>query len=386
VLLVTNEYPPDHIRGTATATRFLAEELASRGITVRVVVNTREQAAAWERTGVLEVSRLRPVRVPGTRMGQRAMSLVRIARAFRPDVIQGQSLSCGCLALIAGRCLGIPAITYVQGLDLYQAQPWARQTYIRWTLTQSDGVVAVTDDLRARAFGLSGRLAAVIPHGLKLHDSHALSRSVARAGLGLPADPPIILFVGRLLALKGVDHLIRAMPRVTAACPEARLVIVGDGEERSHLMALVRDLELVERTVFAGERQHEDVIRYMRAADLFVLPSLIESFGIVLLEAMSCGLPVVASNVMGIPSLIGDGENGCLVPPGDEAALARSITRILSAPDDRAAFAVANVRKAMAYAWPAIADRFLTLWTDVVASRLGERISVAASPPREEAP
>ena len=388
VLLVTNEYPPEKTAGTAMSTQFLAEELATRGYRVVVVVNTRGTASPRGVEGNLEVFRLRPLGLPMTRMAQRAALLANVARRIRPDIIQGQSLSCGFLAVIAGRFLGIPTATYIQGLDLYEARKWARRTYIRWALTQSDAVVAVTSDLRSRAFDLSGRWGEVIPHGLKFRGAHGLDRQAARSLLRLPQEARIVLFVGRLIALKGVQHLIRAMPRVLAECPDARLVLVGDGEERLPLSALVRELRLEGCVSFEGERAHEEVIQFMRAADVFVLPSLVESFGIVLVEAMSCGLPVVASNIMGIPSVVQDATNGFLVPPGQERALADGITRLLTDPAERAAIALRNTQKAADYALPRVADRFLDLWENAVDSRANRvglrpesRSSARESPP-----
>ncbi|HKV45504.1 MAG TPA: glycosyltransferase family 4 protein [bacterium] len=368
VILVTNEYPPEKVAGTAVATRFLAEELAARGHRVTVVVNTRRDAAASETAGSLEVIRLRPIELPVTRMAQRAALLVGIARRTRPDIIQGQSLSCGFLALLAARSLRLPAVVYVQGLDLYQSGAWARRTYIRWALRSCDGVVAVTPDLQARAFALSRRRGEVIPHGLRRQETDGLDRQTARTLLGLPADARIVVFVGRLIRLKGVAHLIGAMPRVLARCPGTRLVLVGDGEERSRLEEAAGALP-PGCVAFAGAREHEEVIRYMQAADVFVLPSLIESFGIVLVEAMSCGLPIVASNIMGIPAVVEDGVNGFLVPPGDEAALADRVIRLLTDPAASAAISAVNLRTAATYALPRVADRFLKLWGEIIASR-----------------
>jgi glycosyltransferase involved in cell wall biosynthesis len=365
VLLVTNEYPPEKTAGTAMATQFLAEELASRGVRVTVVVNTRETAPAKEANGGLDVIRLRPLPVPATRMAQRAVLLARIAGRIHPDIIQGQSLSCGALAAFAGRLLGIPSVVYVQGLDLYESSPWARRTYVRWALARCDAVVAVTEDLRRRAQALSGRDPVVIPHGLKHRAAHGIDRATARLQLGLPADRPIVLFVGRLIPLKGIIYLIRAFSAVREGFPDAMLVIVGEGEQRPDLEALAAGLGLGTSVIFAGGQPHEDVIRLMRGADLFVLPSLIESFGIVLLEAMSCGLPIVASNVMGIPSIVTDAVNGFLVPPGDETALGTRIAELLADPQRRAVMAAANVLRAEEYALPAIADRFIDVWNRV---------------------
>ncbi|MDR7415115.1 MAG: glycosyltransferase [Armatimonadota bacterium] len=365
VLLLTNEYPPEKTAGTAMATAFLAEELASRGGRVTVVVNTRGHAPAREVSGGVEVVRLRPLPVPVTRMAQRAAMLLRIAQARAPDVIQGQSLSCGALVTLAGKLLGIPSVTYIQGLDLYESSPWARRTYVRWALRHSTAVVAVTEDLRRRAGELVDRPVQVIPHGLRMRDAHRLGREEARRSLGLPDRVPVVLYVGRLLRIKGVHHLLGAFPRVLARFPDALLLVVGDGEESRNLRALAQRTGVGPRIAFLGARPHEEVIRCMRAADVFVLPSLVESFGIVLLEAMSCGLPVVASRVMGIPYLVEDGQNGFLVSPQDEAALADRITALLSDPRLRGSFAERNVQKASAYAVSRIADRFLELWQDL---------------------
>jgi len=362
VLLLTNEYPPEKTAGTAMATSFLAEELASRGVRVTVVVNTRTTAPVRETCCGVEVVRLRPLPVPATRMAQRAAMLLHIAQLLRPDVVQGQSLSCGALAAFVGRVLGIPSVTYVQGLDLYESSPWARRTYIRWALRYSGAVAAVTEDLAARARSLVPRPVSVIPHGLRLRPTHGLSQEAARRSLDLLPDEPVVLYAGRLLRIKGVHHLLGAFLRVLARFPLARLLIVGDGEEGQDLQTSARRLGLGPRVAFLGSLPHEDVIRCMRAADVFVLPSLVESFGIVLLEAMSCGLPVVASRVMGIPYLVEDGLNGFLVPPTDEEALADRITALLSDPDLRARMGEQNRSKAAAYLMPRIADRFFELW------------------------
>jgi glycosyltransferase involved in cell wall biosynthesis len=373
-LLVTNEYPPERIAGTAINTQFVAEELAARDFRVTVVVNTRQHAPAREVEGPLEVVRLRPLGMPMTRMAQRVALLVGIARRRRPDVMYGTALSSGFLALATGRCLGIPAVTNVAGYDLYASSPWARHTYIRWALAGSEGLTAHTADLAARAFALSGRRPEIVTPGLKLRPAHQIDRRAARALLALPDANRIVLYAGRLSPEKGVGWLLRAFPQVIASCPDAHLVLVGDGPQRNELMALARTLGLEGAIFFAGLQEHETVIRYMRAADLFVLPSLQEPFGIVLLEAMSCGLPVVASNVMGIPSIVEDPANGYLVPPRDAAALADRIIRFLQAPPaEGAALAERNIAKAARYSIPRIVDRLLAVWDGAAAARRARR-------------
>jgi glycosyltransferase involved in cell wall biosynthesis len=205
----------------------------------------------------------------------------------------------------------------------------------------------------------------VIPHGLRQRAAHGLERGAARALLALPEHARIVLYVGRLIRIKGVEYLIRALPPVVDAHPTARLVVVGEGEERSRLEALTQALGVADRVHFAGERSSEDVIRFMRAADVFVLPSLVEAFGIVLVEAMSCGLPIVASNVMGIPQVVTDRVNALLVPPGDAPGLADRLVSLLGDPARAAAMGRVNVIASAGYALPRVADRFVGLWEQV---------------------
>lgn len=374
---MTNEYPPEKTAGTAMSTQCLAEEVAGRGYRVTVVVNTRQTAPPHESVGNVDVIRLRPLGVPMTRMAQRAALLVGIARRLRPDVIQGQSLSCGFLALVAGHAVGVPAVTSVQGYDLYNAGAWAKRTYISWALSRSDRVVTVTDDIRAKAMAVCDCALDVIPNGFRRRPAHALDRHAARVRLGVPQEGTVILFVGRLARQKGVAHLIRAMPGVRAQVPDVRLLIVGEGETKPELLALTAQLGLEAVVMFAGARPHEDVIGLMRASDLFVLPSLTEPFGIVLVEAMSCGLPIVASNVMGIPSIVGDGINGVLVPPGSATELCERIAGVLTDPAQREAMSRRNIDTAAQFEMSRVADRYLRVWMETVTRYRSRRPGLA---------
>lgn len=373
ILLVTNEYPPEKIAGTAISTRCLAEELTTKGYDVTVVVTSSKDGPSRVLDGTIEVYRLKPVDLRMTRMIQRAILVARIAQRKRPDIMQGQSLSCGFLAALVGRSLRIPSVTYIQGYDLYESGRLARRTYIRWALRHSRRLVAVTEELGQKAAILAERHVDVIPHGLKVHKTHNIDRRTARAQLGFPEDIGIVLFVGRLISNKGVKYLVEAMPFVLAMHPNTRLLVVGEGEEKFRLAALAHELRIDDRVILMGQRSHEDVIRIMRAANVFVLPSLAEPFGIVLVEAMSCGLPIVATRVMGIPWIIRDRANGYLVPAGDAMALARRISQLLANPAESNAIGLRNVEQAGDYAMPHVADRFLRLWTEATAANRESR-------------
>jgi glycosyltransferase involved in cell wall biosynthesis len=202
----------------------------------------------------------------------------------------------------------------------------------------------------------------VMPHGLEAE------RLCALAARETPGDHPLlsgqkaILYVGRLHAAKGLMHLINAMGILNRMREYAHLYLAGSGPEEEALRAQVRRMGLEERVHFIGHVDHPNVIRLMKAASLFVLPSLQEAFGIVLIEAMSQGLPIVASNVQGIPSVIQDQVNGYLVPPGDERLLAERICRLLDNETLAREMGERNCIDSERYHWRHLVKRYVEIY------------------------
>jgi phosphatidylinositol alpha-1,6-mannosyltransferase len=134
---------------------------------------------------------------------------------------------------------------------------------------------------------------------------------------------------------KGVDVVLRAMPEILRRCPEARYVIVGDGNDRATLEQLAAKLGIAGRVEFRGELSREELCGAYREADVFALPSQTEGFGIVYLEAMFSGLPVVAARAGGAPNVVQDGVTGILVAPEDEKQIASAVSGLLLMPEER---------------------------------------------------
>jgi len=166
--------------------------------------------------------------------------------------------------------------------------------------------------------------------------------AVKRKELGLPPDGAIVGTVGRLVPIKGLEWLLKAAPQVLAQFPQACFVIIGDGPLLGELRQMTSKLGIALRVVFLGAR--EDVPECLAALDLFVLPSLNEGMGRVLLEAMAVGCPVVATRVGGIPDIVADGTTGLLVPPRDDRGLAEAILTLLRDRSRRAAYCEAARR------------------------------------------
>ena len=195
-------------------------------------------------------------------------------------------------------------------------------------------------------------------------------RAGARRAIGLPTHRPVILFVGRIQPLKGPDVAIRALAAM--ARRDAMLLIVGgasgrDGDrEMQQATALVDDLGLADRVQFVEPKPHHILSSYYRAADVVVVPSRSESFGLVALEAAACGIPVVATAVGGLLNIVHDGVTGHLVEGRDPARFARALTQVIEDPAGAAAMGAAAAVRARHFTWSFTAARLRRLYGDLV--------------------
>jgi glycosyltransferase involved in cell wall biosynthesis len=175
------------------------------------------------------------------------------------------------------------------------------------------------------------------------------------------SDGSTILCVARQYPRKHIADLLRALRQVRRAVPSAHAVVVGDGPEHLALRALAAELDLADAVQFLGAVADDDAVaRLYRQADIFCLPSVQEGFGIVFLEAMVSGLPVVATRATAIPEVVPDGRAGLLVPPGDVEALAGALTALLREPARRAAYGAYGQEHVRQYDWNLVAAQFLT--------------------------
>ncbi len=191
----------------------------------------------------------------------------------------------------------------------------------------------------------------------------------ARRAVELPADRPIVLFVGRIQPLKAPDVAVQAMVEV----PGALLVVVGgasgaDGaDELARVQALVDRLDLGDQVRFVPPRPHHILSSYYRAADVVVVPSRSESFGLVALEAAACGVPVVASAVGGLLNIVHDGVTGLLVEGRHPARFGRAIREVLDDPIGAASMGAAAAVRARRFTWGFTAARLRRIYTDLAA-------------------
>jgi glycosyltransferase involved in cell wall biosynthesis len=367
ILIIVNEFPPDIIAGTALSTFYLSKQLARIGHDVHVAVTVRgRHSPRIEQLGNVTVYRLNLINLKGTKSLQRLIRLFQLVSSIGPDIIQGQALSCGLMAALIGCILKKPSITYIQGFDLYHASTVQKFIELRTALKYSNCILAVTDDLKAKASAMSGRPDIIVmPHGLELDNSIDIEIDRLRREAADLLQHRLLLYVGQLHERKGLPELLDAMKKIHAEKPDVVLAIIGHGHLEKSLREHVRRENLGGVVHFLGARPHCAVMAFMRLADVFVLPSREEPFGIVLIEAMSQGLPIVATDVQNIPCLVRQGVNGFLVDPRNPDQLAEKILRMIENTDEAAAIGRQNRKDALRFDWNLLVARYDRIYADL---------------------
>lgn len=260
----------------------------------------------------------------------------RIQRDFDFDLIDAHYVfPDGFAAVLLGRALNKPVVVSARGSDINQfaAFPLIRRC-LRFALRSADEVIAVCQALKDAMIELEipEEKISVISNGVDTDTFHPIPKDQARTELGLPAGK-MLLSVGGLIPRKGFDLLIRALKILVDEYDERdlSLVIVGDGESRQALSDLAAALDLKDRVRFIGAVPHRDLYAWYSAADLFCLASDREGWPNVLLEALACGTPVVATNIWGVPEVISSDEVGLLTKRNDRD-IAQAVSRALHRP------------------------------------------------------
>jgi teichuronic acid biosynthesis glycosyltransferase TuaC len=253
-------------------------------------------------------------------------------RTFRPDVILSYFVyPAGWAAVSIGRRLDVPVVVGSRGSDLHRiADSWVRRMTAA-TLRRAAATVTVTEQLRLEAIklGADPARAHTIHNGCDGRVYHPMPRQEARLALGLPPQAEIVLQVGHIIPSKGVFDLFTAFQRLASSRPELRLALIGDGPACGEVQSMAGRAGLQDRLWMPGVRPVPEIAQWMNAADVVCLASHGEGSPNVVLEALSCGRPVVGSDVGGIPELLAE-DCGILTPARDPEALARSLQEALT--------------------------------------------------------
>jgi len=308
--------------------------------------------------------------------------LAAISAHGEPDLIHANYWLSGVAGHALKHELGLPLIATFHTLARVKAEVLADKGESRGRAEAevvgcADAILASSEDERAqleRLYDAQPGRVEIVPPGVDHERFAPGDRARARGRLGL-GEGPILLFVGRIQPLKGVDVAIETVARLA---PDVTLVVVGgpsgpDGEsERHRLDRLVSDLGVGSRVRFVPPQPHAELATWYRAADLCLVPSRSESFGLVALEAAACGTPVVAAAVGGLPTLVDHGVTGFLVDGGDSDGFAARVAEVLGDPARAARMGQASALRARRYSWSITAARLRRLYADLTARDLVE--------------
>ncbi|MGD0881675.1 MAG: glycosyltransferase family 4 protein [Acidimicrobiales bacterium] len=386
IALVPSAYPPS-VGGVEELTRHLALALVAAGDEVEVwtgIPSDRDPETVEVRDGL--VVRRFPMPLPATNWaavshtattGWKTMrSLRRAVTTFRPDLIHVQCFGPnGAYAAALARITGVPLVVTLQGetlmddADIFDISQVLRAS-LRSGLRMASAVTACSaftlDDAVTR-FGLSPGRGTVIPNGVALDGKGDGPMTAGESLAGRLGGAPYVLALGRVVEKKGFDLLLSGYAAMDPTLRTADLVIGGTGPALVDLEAQAEESGIAARVHFVGRLTREQVAEAMAGAAVFVMPSRLEPFGIVVLEGWRAGTAVVATNRGGAPEFIRDGEDGLLVDPFDTAAVAGVLERILSDNTLRQSIAEAGRARVEEFAWPIIAGRYRDLYASVCA-------------------
>ncbi|MGE0217142.1 glycosyltransferase family 4 protein [Mycolicibacterium sp.] len=390
ILLVSWEYPPVVIGGLGRHVHHLATELAAAGHDV--VVLSRRPTGTDPATHPTTDETVEGVRVIaaaedpheftfGTDMMAwtlamgHAMIRAGIALAdWRPDVVHAHDWLVAHPAVTLAQFFDVPLVSTVHATEAGRHSGWvsgpvSRQVHAleSWLVRESDSLITCSASMREEIttlFGPELPEITVIRNGI---DTHGWPFAPRRNRTG-PAE---LLYFGRLEYEKGVHDAIAALPRIRRTHPGTTLTIAGDGTQLDFLEARARQHKVMKSTKFVGRVDHRELLRLLHRADVAVLPSHYEPFGIVALEAAAAGTPLVTSTAGGLGEAVIDGETGLSYPPSDVAALATAVRAVLDAPQAAAQRAqAARQRLTNEFAWATVAAETTQVY---LAAKRGER-------------
>jgi glycosyltransferase involved in cell wall biosynthesis len=251
---------------------------------------------------------------------------------YRPAHIVSTHVNFGPVAQIAKRMFDVPFTLVAHGIDVHPGLPRASLSALR----TADRIIAVSSWTRLRVLDLGGidpQDVVLLPNTFDQERFQPAAKPIDLAHrYGIREGEKVILTVARLASderYKGYDRIIRALPELQKTCGPIRFVLVGKGEDRTRLEALASVLGVRRLVTFAGFVPDNELADHYRLADVFAMPSTGEGFGIVFLEAMACGTPVVAGNRDGSVDALDNGRLGMLVDPNDVSAIAEGIAAVL---------------------------------------------------------
>jgi glycogen(starch) synthase len=393
VLILSWEYPPLIEGGLARHVRKLSEAMVERDIEVHVLTRGGEESPARELANGVVVHRIREPKRPTDlgefvtwveRMNSDMLAAgVELGDRYEFDVVHGHDW------LVANACdhlakrFEAPLVTTIHATEYGRHQGWVDkhpQTYIhgveRWIVNRSQRVIACSHYMREQVvdiFGVAEKRVSVIPNGIDPDDLQAQDPAELvrlRSEFAAPEEK-LVLLIGRLVYEKGFQLALEAMPRLIDAVPGTRFLVAGSGTHEAELRRQAEELGLMDHGTFLGWIGDDVLHSLYRIADLTVVPSIYEPFGLVALEAMASGCPCIVADTGGLREVVVHEEGGLRFRADDPEALAEVAIRVLS-DDELGRRLVADAYEhVLRFDWGDVAEQTAAVYADLSAAQLG---------------
>lgn len=386
VLILSWEFPPLVVGGLGRHVGALSRSLVAAGHEVRVVTRGDSAAAMTSVVDGVRVTRaaVDPIDVSFTTESLLSWSfghehaLLRAAlplvREWQPDVVHAHDWLTAQSGITLAATTGAPLVVTMHATERGRHRGWlssplnrAIHSVERWQVRSADEVIVCSRAMQAEVgdgLDTDQDRIVVVPNGVDVDAWRAPRRRAAEMRTGLGAGP-LVMLAARLVHEKGGQDLIAAMPAVRRRHPGARLIIAGSGPHEDELRADARRRRVP--VTWVGFVPDDELAVLLAAADVAVVPSLYEPFGLIALEAQAAGTAVVASDVGGLADLVVDGCTGLLVPPGQPRALAAALDQLLADPALRASLARrARRRVRREFTWAAVAESTAAVYAAAV--------------------
>ena len=393
VLILSWEYPPLIEGGLARHVRKLSEALVELGIEVHVLTRGGEESPAEESAGGVAIHRIREPTRPTDlgefvawveRMNSDMLAAgVELGDRIEFDLVHGHDW------LVANACdhlarrFDAPLVTTIHATEYGRHQGWVEdhpQSYIhgveRWITNRSQRVIACSAYMReqiADIFGVAEPRITVIPNGIDPLDlpQPDPAELVRLRGEFAAPEERLVLLIGRLVYEKGFQLALEAMPKVIEAAPGTRFLVAGSGTHEEELKRQAEELGLMEHGTFLGWIG-DDVLHTLYAiADLTVVPSIYEPFGLVALEAMASGCPCIVADTGGLREVVPHEEAGLRFAARDPEALAEVAIRVLSDPELEARLIAEAKEHVLRFDWADVAAQTAAVYAELVGAKLG---------------
>lgn len=382
--ILTWEFPPRIVGGIARHCNGLARALAHKGHNVHVVTLDFPGAPIYEELNGIKVYRA------STELGHPNFltwaflfnhflekKLAGVSRNVDFDVVHVHDWLTGFAGISFKHQMQKPLISTIHGTEIGRAQGLHNPDSLTidgiewWTTYEANKIIVTSASMKAEIqghFHLPPEKIEIVPNGIDTKRYNAsVDQSAVKGRYGVHPDEKLVLCVGRLVPQKGIEYLIRAVSRIAERYPEAKFIIVGEGWLRGHLEYIARSTGHQWKITFTGWVPDQELIALLNSADALVVPSIYEPFGIVALEGMAAGVPVVASDVGGLAEIVEHEHTGILAYSRSPESIAWAVGRVLSDPDHSKEM-VQNAQEMVqkTYSWEAIAMKTAKIYKEVV--------------------